>query len=259
MKRIFYSGLALFGILASASSVSAQTVDVAVVMISPSGTEASPSSIPCTDSFNYEFLLINKGPAAIGALDTVYFYSPFVGDGFANITAHGGVAIPADDTIVHYAGKMKRSQIVRLADPTDGTWLFAPFANGTYFYGVQFAGFGNSSVITDGDETNDGDAAYVKIDCTTGIKDVNFSKTALNIYPNPASNQISFTNEFKATGTAVVKVTDIAGRTVKTINLGKQNAGSKTFNVDIAELNNGMYYIELTTDDTRSISKFTKN
>lgn len=91
-----------------------------------------------------------------------------------------------------------------------------------------------------------------------GIKSIDYTKSELKIFPNPTENQISFTNEFTATLNAVVKITDITGRLIKTTDLGKQSAGAKTFNIDIHELKNGVYYIELITDSTRSIAKFTK-
>ena len=96
------------------------------------------------------------------------------------------------------------------------------------------------------------------IDCAVGIKDADLKRSTLTVYPNPASNQISFTNDFAASTTATVRITDVTGRTVKAIDLGKQNTGSRTFDIDINDLNNGMYYIELVTESNRSISKFTK-
>jgi len=257
MKR-FYATLALLG--AMITGANAQIADISIKLVSPTPAEEQTAAynIPCTDSFRYEFYVINNGPATVTTTDTIFFISPFAPTGQVNYFKPAANAA-ATDTIAHFGGYMVKNDIERLADPTDGTWLYAPFANGDYAMVFQFAAFSDNSTLEDTSAANDADFSFVTINCGTGVKDVNFSKAALNIFPNPAQNQISFTNDFATTSTAVVKITDIAGRVVKSIDLGKQNAGSKTYNVDIAELHNGMYYIELVTDNTRSISKFTKN
>jgi hypothetical protein len=42
-----------------------------------------------------------------------------------------------------------------------------------------------------------------------------------------------------------------------TKNYGKQSTGEKELTLDISALQNGMYYVELTADDKRAISKLT--
>jgi hypothetical protein len=93
----------------------------------------------------------------------------------------------------------------------------------------------------------------------TSIRNVSLSKTTLNVFPNPANEKISLSYKFTTSTEAYVKITDIAGRIVKVIELGKQNTGQKIFDINIAQLNNGMYFIELTTDTDSGISKFMKN
>ncbi|KAA5533261.1 T9SS type A sorting domain-containing protein [Taibaiella lutea] len=258
MKR-FYTTMALLGALVT--SASAQTIaNVSGTLVAPLAADANtPFNIPCTDSFEYEFIFVNQGPGTIGVTDTAFFITPFAGEGLVNYYKPTA-PVAANDTLVHFSGKMAKSQIKRLINEAQDDYVFAPFTDGNYFYPAIFVGFStDTTILKDNDGTDDGGITAVKINCATAVKDVNFSKSSLNIFPNPANNQISFTNEFAATTVAFVKITDLTGRVVKTMNLGKQNAGTKTYNVDLSGMNNGMYYIELITDETRSISKFTKN
>jgi hypothetical protein len=259
MKR-FYATLALVGALITGANAQ-RNIDLAAHIVLPSPSVLTDIHCAPTDSLTLSMFFVNNGPDALAVGDTLWLNWPGADVGFINGFILN-TAIPFNDT-VSINQKLGYLEVKKLNDTgTLDEVAHADFQNSMVYYavvGIERVGGFVSPVNDDTGTANTFAAAAVRISCTTGINDIKFSKTALSIFPNPASNQISFTNEFKATGTAVVKVTDIAGRTVKTINLGKQNAGTKTFNVDIAELNNGMYYIELTTDDTRSISKFTKN
>jgi hypothetical protein len=258
MKRI-YMTLALVGAFVSGSY--GQTLaDIEVVMIKPAGTQTTPFAIPCTDSFDYEFLLINHGPGTIGAADTVQYYSPWVPDGYINTTTHGGVAIPAHDTIVHYAGKTHRNELERLFDPSSGEPMYKPFSDGDYLFAILVRGFRNvdTAILKDPNSANNDVVAFSNIDCSTGIGEAfkGLDKQSLNVYPNPASNTISF----KATmtnGSATLRISDMVGRTVLAKDFGKQTAGEKELTLDVSALNNGMYYIELFNEGNRYVNKLT--
>lgn len=81
--------------------------------------------------------------------------------------------------------------------------------------------------------------------------------TALNVYPNPTSTNISFSYDFNTSNNATVRIMDLMGRTLMTKDFGKQTVGTNNFTLDVATLSNGVYYVEMISGDIRGISKFT--
>jgi len=257
MKKILTLAAAIVGFSFGAK---AQIIaDMDATLVSPLMADAdTPYDMPCTDSFDYEFFIVNVGPGTIGATDTVLYFSPLSPNGQINYTAHGNVAIPMDDTVIHVKTKMAKASLKRLWSEDGQSVSYPPIANGTYGFFILTRGYATDTTVIK--TTTDGETGtLVKINCTTGLNGLTKDNSALKVFPNPAYNTISFTNEFATATSASVRITDVSGRVVKTMDLGKQNTGAKTFNIDIADLNNGMYYIEVVTETTRSINKFIKN
>jgi hypothetical protein len=257
MKKILTLAVAITGFTFGAQ---AQTIaDLEVTLVSPLAEDSeTPFNIPCKDSFDYEFIIVNIGPGTIGAGDTVLYFSTLSPEGQINYTAHNSMAVPMGDTVIHVKTKLAKASIQRLWAEDGQSVSYPPFANGNYIFPILTRGYLTDTTVIK--TSAHGEAATLaKIDCTTGINGLAKNNSTLKVFPNPANNQISFTNDFNTATTASVRITDIAGRVVKSMDLGKQNAGAKTYNVDIADLNSGMYYIELVTEATRSISKFIKN
>jgi len=274
MKRI-YTTLALLGALVT-GAYAQTTAYVQAVMLSDS---ASFNSCSSSDSVYVSYAFINRGAYTIQPADSFGFNDMTFGTSGSGAIGWVTSAKATNDTIFQNSGYILRGDL-GWALTSDGSGNIieldtTQIVNGAYLIGARFFGFYHKnssgqyvprtdlvvgdSVEYNGDEVYTEDYQILTINCpTTGIKDLK-NGVSLNVFPNPASNQISFNYDFKTATEASLRITDIAGRVVKTITLGKQNAGSKTFNVDIAGLNNGMYYIELATESTRSISKFTKN
>ena len=70
------------------------------------------------------------------------------------------------------------------------------------------------------------------------------SAQGFNIYPNPATGNVSIQWSNKMTGNADVTITDVTGRTVlaTTINI---NAASGQSQLNVAELKNGIYLVSI--------------
>ena len=238
-----------------------------------------------TDSVKVIYGFVNHGPCTLTTADT-FAFNDFTTDNPDPtqasdiwITTPDSNIAPGDTFALDYNtfyASLSTSVGLPIGWLVDGTGnaVASPFANGTYSGEIQWLGFittasGSIDFRTDLISNNqDSTSAYadrsvgamtITIACVTGTKDVQNNKTTLNIYPNPTSNQISFNTNFANATDANVRITDIAGRVVKSMDLGKQNAGTKTFSVDVQDLNNGMYYIELVTNTTKSINKFIKN
>jgi Secretion system C-terminal sorting domain len=79
----------------------------------------------------------------------------------------------------------------------------------------------------------------------------NFKNTALNIYPNPANSELKISNAFN--GNVFYEIKDLSGKTIASDQL---NTISKT--IDIRALSEGMYILELKSNDKILTKKFVK-
>jgi len=97
--------------------------------------------------------------------------------------------------------------------------------------------------------------------CGGGVGIIEFggdSKVALNVYPNPVMDNLNFDFNLDKAANAVVRITDIAGRTVKTQDLGKVKAGDHKFSINVSNLNSGLYMVEVSAEGKRFVSKFNR-
>jgi hypothetical protein len=254
MKRIFTT-LTLLAAFAFGASAQRST-ELEAIWISPD--TGVLNTLPCSDSFDVEFLYINRGPNDILVTDTFFFYGPFTPQGQVNYVVVDST-VKVDDTLIHYGFKMAIAEIELLA-VDGGNFSYPPFANGNYLMFSQAQGFYNAATPPTGylELTNDAAAGTaVKIDCGgTSIKDLfGNNKQTLATYPNPTNNTVSFKYNFDNTA-STVRITDIAGRVVMTQEFGKQS-GVQEISLNVSSLNNGMYFLELVAGKAQAISKFT--
>jgi uncharacterized repeat protein (TIGR01451 family) len=83
---------------------------------------------------------------------------------------------------------------------------------------------------------------------TVRIEKLVSKEDEINIYPNPTSNQFTIDTELEISEITII---DITGKNIRTI---KQN--TKTINV--ADLSNGIYFIQLITEERTITKKFVK-
>lgn len=84
--------------------------------------------------------------------------------------------------------------------------------------------------------------------------------STLNAYPNPANNSTTITYSLNKSGNVNIVITDIMGRTVKTMEQGSQVAGtSYNVNLSTSDLANGTYFYTLSVDGERQTKKFVVN
>ena len=108
------------------------------------------------------------------------------------------------------------------------------------YYPENFSGFAGHTLIAD---TTIEHSNVLSDSCslTTSIL-VNNQATALNLYPNPASDiiRLQFTNSLNEKGDIIIY--DICGRVVKQLQIDFNNT---SVDVDIKNLNQGDYYLKL--------------
>jgi hypothetical protein len=84
--------------------------------------------------------------------------------------------------------------------------------------------------------------------------------SSLNAYPNPAANETTISYSLNRSGDVNIVITDIMGRTVKTMNQGSQVAGtSYNVNLNTTDLANGTYFYTLSVNGEKQTKKFVVN
>jgi thiol-disulfide isomerase/thioredoxin len=87
----------------------------------------------------------------------------------------------------------------------------------------------------------------------------NFNELAevndFNIYPNPvAGSDVNIEFNLEEQNKVQILITDMVGRTVKTLNLGELQEGNHQNRIDVSELQNGVYDISVLTGSNSGIS-----
>jgi hypothetical protein len=80
-----------------------------------------------------------------------------------------------------------------------------------------------------------------------GATEVDPSGYKLTVYPNPASKRLNVSFGADANGRAAVVITDLLGKTVKTLNLGVQK-GLNLHGIDVSGMVQGIYFLRITRD-----------
>ncbi|MDO4728802.1 MAG: choice-of-anchor J domain-containing protein [Bacteroidota bacterium] len=98
------------------------------------------------------------------------------------------------------------------------------------------------------------DKLYLGLDDVSVVRGnvsvANFEASSIKIYPNPANNFINFTN---TEAIDAVKITDINGRVIRIVELGVAQG-----QIDIADLNTGVYILTATIDGAEYTTKIVK-
>ncbi|MBX9449265.1 MAG: T9SS type A sorting domain-containing protein [Taibaiella sp.] len=97
------------------------------------------------------------------------------------------------------------------------------------------------------------------VTATYGVLSISVADLTSNIqvYPNPAQNEINFAYNFEKPSGAKANIMDLSGRTVFTKDFGTQASGNQNFTIPVADLPNGNYTLEFVTEGSRGVSKFT--
>jgi hypothetical protein len=102
---------------------------------------------------------------------------------------------------------------------------------------------------------NDADSLSIDDVSITGTLGVNeVLSSSFTSFPNPADDVITLTN---ANNTTVenISISDINGRTVKTINFNNVDQ----VQINVADLNSGVYFMNINTTAGKAVKKFVKN
>lgn len=150
-----------------------------------------------------------------------------------------------------------------------GTEACSPYVSGQF---GQFFGYPTISVIAP-DKTLDYDLWGGSDEETISLIDASIVETgaskdainstyesegiaALNAFPNPVINDLQVTFELVESTTVEVTVVNTMGQIVSEIQTGKLSAGEQMINIDMEDLANGLYIVELKGDKS-TLANFT--
>ena len=117
----------------------------------------------------------------------------------------------------------------------------APHTTTTYTVQVRKGACFRDTVIT------------VKVICT-GIPNI-FNPSQINIFPNPATNQLTVSFDTPPDKNSILSITDITGRMLSTYPL---SLTPSLFSINTSGLSSGMYFLNLKTDYGIVAKKFVK-
>ncbi|MFN3753279.1 T9SS type A sorting domain-containing protein [Flavobacterium sp.] len=101
------------------------------------------------------------------------------------------------------------------------------------------------------------DADTLSIDdvLITGTLGVNESfANKFSTYPNPVDNTVSISNNYNILLTDI-SITDVNGRTVKTLRVNNLSQ----VEINVSDLNSGVYFMNINTDSGKAVKKFIKS
>jgi len=87
------------------------------------------------------------------------------------------------------------------------------------------------------------------------LVDNSTAKAALEVYPNPAQNQVSVGLNLTNRSDVKITVRDLSGRLVKTLSAKSLPAGTKSLNMDVSTLKTGTYIVNLMVENESRTAK----
>jgi len=88
-----------------------------------------------------------------------------------------------------------------------------------------------------------------------GIHTYTSAPSSINLFPNPASEQVTIQFTQKQSSEVVVNIYNAVGELVSTQNKGLYSAGEQQISLSIEMLASGMYSVELISDEQKSVSR----
>lgn len=97
----------------------------------------------------------------------------------------------------------------------------------------------------------------INISSPTGIKDEHANAVNVEVWPNPAQNQLTVSISNNTSATTVVNVYSVIGETaLAPMNIKNANG---TYNLDLTTLSNGVYMLEVKTDKSKTVKRIVIN
>lgn len=92
---------------------------------------------------------------------------------------------------------------------------------------------------------------YSKVNTPTAVATMPTNVTSAVVFPNPAANNATVMVQLKEMGTLRVAVTDITGKLVKEVYAGENISGTQNININVTDLNAGLYIVLIQSNGTQ--------
>jgi fibronectin type 3 domain-containing protein len=80
----------------------------------------------------------------------------------------------------------------------------------------------------------------------------------LILYPNPSSNEVTISYSLSSLQDVTFGIYDIQGKLVRRVEKPSKSAGKYVLKIDISDIANGIYIIQMQTGDDNIFKKFLK-
>ncbi len=143
-----------------------------------------------------------------------------------------------------------------------GTWNGSTWSNiGTGMNGIvrSLAVYNNSLYIAGSFTSATGVPVnnIAKYSSITGMQSLTPETLSLEVYPNPCSGDfISVSWNDLNLSAVTITISDVSGRTLSEHYSGTLTAGINNQNISVSDLNNGVYFLTLYSNNTKSAMKF---
>ena len=92
-----------------------------------------------------------------------------------------------------------------------------------------------------------------------GLEEVSQNDVSMTIYPNPAKDNATIDITLSQNSVATIKVVDLMGRNVIDLGTKSMKAGQNTIELNTSNLNNGMYFVKVASENGVVTKKITIN
>jgi hypothetical protein len=132
--------------------------------------------------------------------------------------------------------------------------------NSGYGVGGYFIldGQGDTIVVSDG-KFGASEVKKIGYGDYIGLEEVSLNEVSMTIYPNPAKDNATIDITLSQNSVATIKVVDLMGRNVIDLGTKSMKAGQNTIELNTSNLNNGMYFVKVASENGVVTKKITIN
>jgi len=137
---------------------------------------------------------------------------------------------------------------------------FGDGINSGYGVGGYFIvdGQGDTLVVSDG-KFGAGEVKKIGYGDYIGLEEVSQNHVSMTIYPNPAKDNATLDINLAQNSVATINVVDLMGRNVIDLGTKSMKAGQNTIELNTSNLNNGMYFVKVASENGVVTKKITIN
>ena len=116
-----------------------------------------------------------------------------------------------------------------------------------------------TTIVSSNGKFGAGEKKDIKIVDIIGLNEVENIISSMTIYPNPAKDNATIDITLSQNSVATIKVVDLMGRNVIDLGTKSMKAGQNTIELNTSNLNNGMYFVKVASENGVVTKKITIN